>query len=309
MVDRGNQRLNRWRNSGMILLCCGIVLLATGCSMPSTAVEPAAVIAAARPSAQVDGGAYTLSPSVEQAEEVAVAVSVPTQYGYEIVNRYPHDPSAFTQGLVYEDGMFYEGTGLYGQSTLRKVDPSSGEVLFGVRLPDDLFGEGVTVLGDKVYQLTWKAQIGMVADRESFELIETFTYPTEGWGLTHDGERLIMSDGTDSLTFLDPDSLEQVGSIQVFDDTGPVLRLNELEYVDGEVYANVWQTDRIARIDPGTGQVTAWIDLSGLLSAEEAASPIGVLNGIAYDEKEDRLFVTGKFWPTVFEIRLIERSK
>ncbi len=308
MVEYGNQRLDRWRKFGTIVLWVGIVFLAAGCSTPSTRAEPAVPDVEVAPTAQPDSPSPEPSPSVQVMEEPAAAAIVPAQYGYEIVNRYPHDPTAFTQGLVYEDGLFYEGTGLYGQSTLRRVDPSSGEVLFGVRLPDDLFGEGITVLGDRIYQLTWKAQIGMVADLESFELIETFTYPTEGWGLTHDGDRLIMSDGTDTITFLNPDTLEVTGSIQVYDDSGPVVQLNELEYIDGEIYANVWQTDQIAKIDPAGGQVTGWIDLSGLLSAQEAVGPIDVLNGIAYDDEGDRLFVTGKWWPTIFEIRLVERS-
>ncbi len=221
---------------------------------------------------------------------------------------YPHDPGAFTQGLVYEDDIFYEGTGLYGQSTLRKVEPTTGEMLSGVRLSDELFGEGITVLDDKIYQLTWKSQIGFVVDKETFELLRTFAYPTEGWGLTHDGEQLIMSDGTDSLYFLDPETLEQIDSIQVHDETGPVVRLNELEYVEGQIYANVWQTDRIAIIDPESGQVTGWIDLSGLLKPETLSQPVDVLNGIAYDDEADRLFVTGKLWPTLFEIRLVPRE-
>ncbi len=307
MLDSGNQRLFRWRKFGLIILWVGIVLLVAGCSTPATMPAPAVTAAEVAPTALVAQASREPSPPVQKVDGAAAAAVVPTEYGYEIVNKFPHDPAAFTQGLVYEDGIFYEGTGLYGQSTLRRVDPSSGEVLFGVRLPDDLFGEGITLLGDRIYQLTWKAQIGMVADRESFELIETFAYETEGWGLTHDGDRLIMSDGTDTIRFLDPETLEQTGRIQVYDDSGPVVRLNELEYVDGEIYANVWQTDRIARIDPASGQVTGWIDLSGLLPAQEAARPIDVLNGIAYDDEENRLFVTGKLWPTMFEIRLVEK--
>jgi glutamine cyclotransferase len=172
-------------------------------------------------------------------------------------------------------------------------------------LPVHLFGEGITIYGDKVFQLTWKAHVGFVYDKDSFELLQDFSYPTEGWGLTHDGERLIMSDGTPTLHFLDPDTLEETGQIQVYDNKGPVTRLNELEYVRGEIYANVWQTDRIARIDPRTGQVTGWIDLAGLLSQEDRSQRVDVLNGIAYDAQLDRLFVTGKLWPKLFEIELM----
>ncbi|OQY21519.1 MAG: glutamine cyclotransferase [Anaerolineaceae bacterium 4572_32.1] len=226
-------------------------------------------------------------------------------YGYKIINTYPHDRNAFTQGLIFQDGIFYEGTGLRGRSTLRKVELESGQILQIGALPDQLFGEGVTVFEDKIFQLTWQSNIGFVYDKNSFELLRTFNYPTEGWGITHDGKQLIMSDGTPTLHFWDPETLEEIGHIQVYDDDGPVTRLNELEYIHGEIYANVWQTDRIARIDPQTGQVTGWINLQGLLSQEDRSQPVDVLNGIAYDAENDRLFVTGKLWPKLFEIELI----
>jgi len=226
-------------------------------------------------------------------------------YTYEIVNIYPHDRGAFTQGLVFEDGILYEGTGLRGRSTLRTVELETGDVLRLHSLPIQLFGEGVTVYGDRIFQLTWQAHIGFVYDKDTFELLQQFSYPTEGWGITHDGQRLIMSDGTSILRFLDPDTLEEIGQIEVYDQNSPVTRLNELEYIHGEVYANVWKTDRIARIDPHTGRVTGWIDLSGLLNEEDRVQPVDVLNGIAYDAENDRLFVTGKLWPNIFEIELI----
>jgi glutamine cyclotransferase len=225
-------------------------------------------------------------------------------YTYEIVNIYPHDRDAFTQGLVFEEGVLYEGTGLRGRSSLRTVELETGDVLKLHSLALPLFGEGVTVYGDKIFQLTWQAHVGFVYDKDTFELLQEFTYPTEGWGITHDGQRLIMSDGTSTLHFLDPETLEEIGQIEVYDQNGPVTRLNELEYIHGEVYANVWKTDRIARIDPQTGQVTGWIDLTGLLSAEDRVEPVDVLNGIAYDAENDRLFVTGKLWPKIFEIEL-----
>jgi glutamine cyclotransferase len=225
--------------------------------------------------------------------------------GYEIVNVYPHDRDAFTQGLIFQDGVLYEGTGRRGRSTLRKVDLESGQVLQLYNLPAQFFGEGVTIYGDRIFQLTWQSHVGFVYDEKSFELLQEFHYPSEGWGLTHDGARLIMSDGTATLHFLDPETQREIGRIEVFDEGRPVTRLNELEYVRGEIYANVWQTDRVARIDPHTGQVTGWIELAGLLSPEDYAQPVDVLNGIAYDAENERLFVTGKLWPKLFEIKIV----
>jgi glutamine cyclotransferase len=207
---------------------------------------------------------------------------------------------------VYDNAVLYESTGLNGQSTLRRVNLESGAILQSCALPQALFGEGMTIYGDKIFQLTWQSHLGLVYARDSFALLRTFSYPTEGWGLTYDGARLIMSDGTARLHFLDPETLQEIGHVDVVDDQGPVVRLNELEYVRGEIYANVWQTDRIARIDPATGQVRGWIDLTGLLPpAERPPSADAVLNGIAYDAEHDRLFVTGKLWPTLFEIALV----
>lgn len=225
-------------------------------------------------------------------------------YSYNIVNTYPHDPDAFTQGLVFEDGVLYEGTGLYEESSLRRVDLETGDILQIRELSDQFFGEGITIYGDEIIQLTWKSRTGFVYDRNSFELLQEFNYPTEGWGITYDGTRLIMSDGTATLHFLDPETFEEIGQVEVFDNDGPVTRLNELEYVQGEIYANVWQTDWVARVAPETGRVVGWIDLGGLLSAEDRSQPVDVLNGIAYDAPTDRLFVTGKLWPKLFEIEL-----
>jgi glutamine cyclotransferase len=207
--------------------------------------------------------------------------------------------------LVFEDGFLYEGTGLRGRSTLRQVDLDTGNVLRILSLRDQLFGEGITIFDGKIIQLTWQAGLGFVYDKNSFELLRQFHYPTEGWGITHDGERLIMSDGTATLRFLDPESLTEIDRIQVNDSTGPVARLNELEFIRGEVYANVWQTNFIARIDPRTGSVVGWIDLTGLLEPKDLTQPVDVLNGIAYNVENDRLFVTGKLWPKLFEIRLL----
>jgi glutamine cyclotransferase len=226
-------------------------------------------------------------------------------YTYNITNTYPHDRDAFTQGLVFEDGVLYEGTGRFGQSTLRRVELETGDILQIRELSDQFFGEGITIYGDKIIQLTWKSNIGFVYDKNSFELLQEFNYSTEGWGITHDGERLIMSDGTSTLHFLNPQTFEKIGQLEVYDNGTPITRLNELEYIQGEIYANVWQTDRIARIAPETGRVIGWVELEGLLTTEDHLEPVDVLNGIAYDAETDRLFVTGKLWPKLFEIELI----
>jgi glutaminyl-peptide cyclotransferase len=242
--------------------------------------------------------------------ETAATASAPPIYTYRVVNVFPHDPTAFTQGLVYQDGIFYEGTGQRGQSTLRKVNPITSQVLQGIRLPDPYWGEGIAVLGDRLYQLTWQENTGFVYDKDSFDLLGTWRYEGEGWGLTTDGQRLIMSDGTNELRFLDPETLDELGRLAVVDGDGqPVARLNELEWVEGEVWANVWLTDLIARIDPATGQVLGWIDLTGLLPDEDrAAQRVDVLNGIAYDAATGRLFVTGKWWPKLFQIELTRET-
>ena len=226
-------------------------------------------------------------------------------FTYRIVNTYPHDPNAFTQGLVFEEGVLYEGTGRYGQSTLRRVDLETGDILQLRELPEQFFGEGIAIYENRIIQLTWQSNTCFVYDKTTFELLDEFHYPTEGWGITHDGRRLIMSDGTATLHFLDPQTFEETGRIEVFDNGAGVRRLNELEYIQGEIYANVWQTDYVARIDPHTGEVVGWINLEGLLNPEDCVEPVNVLNGIAYDARDDRFFVTGKLWPRLFEIKLI----
>lgn len=230
------------------------------------------------------------------------------QMTYEVINTYPHDPSAFTQGLVYHDGFLYESTGLYGESTLRKVELETGEILQLFDVPEDYFGEGLTLWQGTLLQLTWREGTGFIYDLDDFSLIDQFSYSMEGWGLTHDGERLIMSDGTSRLFFLDPDSHQVIGSVDVTYQGEGVQQLNELEFIHGEVYANIWQTDQIVRINPGTGEVVGWIDLTGILPAGMRTAGTDVLNGIAFDPGDDRLFVTGKLWPTLYEIRLIPKQ-
>jgi glutamine cyclotransferase len=232
------------------------------------------------------------------------AQAVPAPQTFEVVRSYPHDRRAWTQGLFFEDGRLFEGTGKRGHSTLREVDLESGKVLRSTELGDNLFGEGAAPWQDRIIQLTWRAGIGLVYDRDSFERLATFRYPTEGWGITHDGTHLVMGDGSAILRFWDPETFREVRRIEVHAEGRPVTRLNELEYINGEIYANVWQTNLIARINPADGRVVGWVDLAGLLSGEDREGA-DVLNGIAYDAAGDRLFVTGKHWPKLFEIKLV----
>jgi glutaminyl-peptide cyclotransferase len=224
---------------------------------------------------------------------------------YRIVHTYPHDPHAFTQGLVFVDGSLYESTGINGQSSLRMIDLESGRVLQEQTLDSKYFGEGLTDWGSTLVQLTWKSQVALVYDRFSFRVLRTFSYSGEGWGLTRDAKALILSDGTDVLRFFDPATFREVRRVSVKDHGKPVSEINELEFVHGEIYANIWYSDRIARIAPASGKVLGWIDLKGLLPAAEHSSPGAVLNGIAYDTAHDRLFVTGKLWPKLFEIQIV----
>ena len=225
-------------------------------------------------------------------------------YSYKIIHVYPHDPEAFTQGLVFENGFFYEGTGLYQFSSLRRVDLNTGKVLQLRKIPDRFFGEGITVFKNKIIQLTWREETGLVYDKKTFQQLGKFQYSHEGWGITHDGKYLIVSDGSSALRFLKPDDYSEVREIKVQENDIPIFNINELEYVKGEIFANIWKTDLIARINPQTGSINGWIDLKGILGDVELYKNVDVLNGIAYDDINDRLFVTGKFWPNVFEIEL-----
>jgi len=236
----------------------------------------------------------------------SININVIPVYTYQVLNTYPHDQSAFTEGLVFEEGVLYEGTGLYECSNLRRVELETGKVLQVRELPNQYFGEGITIYKNKIIQLTWKSNLGFVYDKSNFKLLQEFNYPTEGWGITYDGKYLLMSDGTSTLHFLDPETFEEISQIEVYENDVPVTKINELEYVQGEIFANIWLTERIARINPLTGQVTGWIDLKGILSPEDCNEKVDVLNGIAYDAKNNRLLVTGKFWPKLFEIELIK---
>ncbi len=230
-------------------------------------------------------------------------------YTYRIVNTYPHDTEAFTQGLSYYNDYLYEGTGSYGQSALRKVDLESGEVVRQIDISSDYFGEGIAVFENNIYQLTWLSKKGFIYTINNFESLGEFAYKTEGWGLTHDGDHFILSDGSSRLQFLDSQTFQVQHSLSVIDKDGPVSNLNELEYINGSIYANIWYSDWIIIINPENGYVTGKVDLSGLLKPEDISPDTNVLNGIAYDSKNHRIFVTGKRWPKLFEIELVEVLK
>lgn len=244
----------------------------------------------------------------DDAAKSAIAADAIREFGYEIVNTYPHSREAFTQGLVFRDGFLYESTGLNGRSSIRKVVLETGAVIRQRDLAHEFFGEGLTDLGRHLIQITWQSQTAFVYDIDTFEPVRTFAYAGEGWGLAHDGTHLIMSDGSATLRFLDPDTFAETARRTVTFRGEPVPQLNELEMVKGELFANVWPTEVIAIIDPQSGHVTGRIDLRGLLSAVDRQTPVDVLNGIAYDAERDRLFVTGKLWPKLFEIRLKPRD-
>lgn len=309
-----------------VIALLGVLLLAAillaGCGgadaqgqAPATAAvtEPAAAPAAepataAAPTAD-PAAAPAMSPLAQPMPPDAHPTSMvaPKLYTYRVVNVYPHDQGAFTEGLTVRDGKFLEGTGEEGQSNLRRVEIETGKVLESRPLDQQYFGEGVTELNGKIYQLTWKNGTGFIYDAATFAPQGQFQYTTEGWGITHDGQRLIVSDGTPTIYFWDPATLQQTGGIYVSMFGLPISQINELEYFDNAIWANVWQTNLVVRIDPQTGQVTGVVDFAGLLDyAPPTQKPTDVLNGIAYDEATGRLFVTGKWWPAVFEIELVE---
>jgi glutamine cyclotransferase len=241
----------------------------------------------------------TQSPNNEQDDQVT-----PINYTYKIIHKYPHDTSAFTEGLVYSDGYLYESTGLNGNSTLRKQDPVTGEVLQQILLDPQYFGEGIAIMGNRIFQLTWQTQVGFIYDKARFEQLGQFAYPTEGWGLTSNGTHLIMSDGTSTLYILNPETFERTGTVQVHDGNLSINMLNELEFINGTVYVNIWHEDRIGIINIHTGEIEGWINLAGI-NDRPISDFEDVLNGIAYDSVNGRLFVTGKRWPDIFEIQLV----
>ena len=246
------------------------------------------------------------SSTAKQAATQATAEEVPV-YSYQVVNSWPHDVEAYTQGLVFHDGVLFESTGLRGASSLRRVELKTGKVKKKLDVAREYFAEGMTIFHDKIFQLTWQSQKGFVYDLKKFRQDGEFAYEGEGWGLTHDDQSLILSDGSNRIRFLDPTSFQVQRTISVYDNGQPLTELNELEYIKGEIYANIWKTNRIVRIDPATGKINAWIDMTGLHHQGSDANSENCLNGIAYDAEGDRLFVTGKRWPKLFEIRLVRK--
>jgi glutamine cyclotransferase len=248
--------------------------------------------------------------TVEKYEQGIMILSnvTPKEYSYKVINKFEHDVNAYTQGLVFENGYMYEGTGLEGKSELRYVDFKRSKVLRTHKLENNIFGEGVAVLKDKVYQLTYTTNRGYVYDKSTFKLLRDFTYPTQGWGLTHNGSSLILSDGSPTIYFYDPETFAFQRKIVVVDDKSPIGLINELEYINDEIWANVYQTDLILRINPKTGSVNSTINMSGLLTQQEKMQHVDVLNGIAYDAVGKRLYVTGKLWPWLFEIELVDQG-
>jgi glutamine cyclotransferase len=287
-----------------LLALPGALAVVACAPQPSPPPVPSSTPALTSVPAPPSTAAPTSVPAPTSTAAPTSAPASPAIYGFTIVNTFPHDPNAFTQGLVFEDGYLYESTGLRGQSTLRKVDLTTGDVILSLSLDPSLHAEGITVFNDRIIQLTFTSGIGFIYDQQSFTNQGNFNFTPEGWGVTHDGHKLIMSDGSSQLRFLDIETFEETARIEVTDRGQPVIWLNELEYVEGEIYANVWQSDAMARISPETGEVLGWIELSGLLADESQA---GVLNGIAYDSATGRLFVTGKNWPKLFEIELFNK--
>ena len=275
-MPRITQRIKKAGSPGLILL-----------ALPAVLLLAAMLFAAQGSSHLVEAGAIPV-------------------LGYQIINVYPHNSFAFTQGLAYDEGVLYEGTGLYGRSSLRRVDLETGRILQQTNLKSTLFGEGVAIWKDRIIQLTWQSGMGLVYGKENMTGISNFSYQMEGWGITSDNKSLIMSDGTDTLHILDPESFEETGKIKVKANGSPLKGLNELEYIKGRIYANVWPTSWIAIISPESGEVLGKINLQGILQENDIQSYwVDVLNGIAYDAREDRLFVTGKLWPKLFEIKLM----
>ncbi|HKQ77995.1 MAG TPA: glutaminyl-peptide cyclotransferase [Blastocatellia bacterium] len=266
-------------------------------SLTAPALAAAALVLA------VLGGFWYLSREAGEQEVASNTPVIARDVRYEVVNSFPHDPDAFLQGLVWHNG-FFESTGQFGRSSLRRVEYPTGKVLQRVNLDEQYFGEGLAMVDNRLIQLTWQSHRGFVYERDSFKLLREFEYDTEGWGLTYDGKSLILSDGTDVLTFINPDSFKPTRKLSVKLNGTALLDLNELEYIDGEIWANVWHSDRIVRIDPASGQVKSYLNLAGILPDSERSDPEAVLNGIAYDAEHKRIFVSGKLWPRIFEIRL-----
>jgi glutaminyl-peptide cyclotransferase len=276
-------------------------------SMPwDYTIPPSSVTETGRKSIKVVAYKAKSQPQTITRFIIVYSDTKPKKNSYKVVHSFPHDIGAFTQGLVYEDGIFFEGTGQSGSSNLRKVEPETGKVIFQINLESSLFGEGIAISGEKIFQLTWQNKVGFVYDKSTLKQIGKIYYQTEGWGLTTIGDKLVMSDGTNIICFRDTNQFGIFSKIEVYDNEKKVDKLNELEYINGEIWANIWETNLIARIDPSSGKVIAYIDLKGIISDSETDIKANFLNGIAYDQAGKRIFVTGKNWPKLFEIKITE---
>lgn len=269
-------------------------------------IPPAYTVTTGRKSLKITSFEGKKQPNTITRFMIVYSDVVPAKHGYKVLHTYPHDRAAFTQGLVYYNGVLYEGTGQETGSSLREVELETGKVLRQHNLDASLFGEGITLYKDRIYEITWQNKVGFVYDRATFNLINRIYYPTEGWGLTTIGDKIVMSDGTDVLYFYEPEMFTVVSRLEVYDDRNRIDSLNELEYINGEIWANIWMSDQIARIDPESGKVKSYIDLKGLLKESDRTPETDVLNGIAYDKDQNRIFVTGKKWPKLFEIRITD---
>ena len=283
---------NQMVKFGRLFVYCSLLLAVAGCSSHGAPVA----------------SEVTAGPTLRPAATLIADDGVPTELSWTVLRDFPHDTGAFTEGLLWHNDSLYESTGMEGQSSLRRVDLITGQVIKERDLSPDLFGEGLAFVDNRLYQLTWQSKIGFVYDADTFQPLRTFTYSDEGWGLTYDGKQLIQSDGTADLTYRDPANFKATRVVHVTSEggpvTGPVKELNELEYIKGQIWANVWQTDWIAIIDPATGHVVNWLDLQGILALADRTGKEDVMNGIAYDPVNDRIFVTGKYWPKLYWIKV-----
>lgn len=286
--NRGKNSVSKHKTAGVILAGSSIIVAVIATIL---LIEKIRSDSPAQPGIEIDNRAARLGAKARRVS-------------YEVLNSYPHDPTSFTQGLLWRDGKLYESSGQYGQSKLRCLDFPSGKVVRETRLSPELFGEGLALVEDRLIQLTWTTHRGFVYDLNTFRLLQEFSYDTEGWGLAYDGTNLILSDGSSDLFYLDPQTFKPLKKLAVRMNGQPIRELNELEFIEGEIWSNVWQTDSIVRIDPATGQVTSFLDLAGILAPSDKTGSEDVLNGIAYDAEQRRIFVTGKLWPRIFEIRV-----
>ncbi|MCE5207061.1 MAG: glutaminyl-peptide cyclotransferase [Chloroflexi bacterium] len=282
-----------------------IFLVLTACSAHKAAISSPTITPSPVPEFNDTVIPDTISPVIKL-ESRPFSTGIAKNMAYQVTNQFPHDSGAFTEGLAIHNNVLYEATGIYGRSSIRKIDLESGRIEKIRYLSDEYFGEGLAIIDEKIIWITWQSNTGFVLDLDSFEVIDSFSYDHEGWGLAYDGSKLFMSDGSDIIHILEPDNFTETGTIHISDNGAPVEMINELEFIEGDLYANIWQTTFIAKIDPVSGNVTGWLDLNALLEQfETIRHPVDVLNGIAYNNESKQIFITGKYWPKVFEIEIL----